>query len=106
MLEHRLLEENYQKEMDKSRTELEREAFEELKPLARLTTLPQYNNLVRKVAFTKQLKSTIEGLRRFRRTHPANFKSLDEFLNSQPEESRPRKKVHNENTIKTGKKME
>lgn len=66
----------------------------------------EYNQLVRKVAFTKQLKMTIEGLRKFRRTHPSNFKSLDEFLSNQPEESKPRKKGHNENAIKTGKKME
>ena len=106
MLEHRLLEDNYQKEMDKNRTDLERETFEEMKPIARLTTLGEYNQLVRKVAFTKQLKMTIEGLRKFRRTHPSNFKSLDDFLNCQPEEGRPRKRVHNENQAKTGKKME
>ena len=59
VIEHRLLEEDYQRDMDRNRTDLEKEAFEELKPLARLTTLPQFNTLVRKVAFTKQLKSTI-----------------------------------------------
>jgi len=77
-----------------------------LKPIARFTSLSEYNHLVQKVAFTKQLKSIIEGLRKFRRTHPSNFKSLDEFISNQPEESRPKKKVHTENSIKTGRKVE
>jgi hypothetical protein len=92
--------------MDRSRNEHEREAFEELKPLAWHTSLQEYNELVRKVAFTKQLKSTIEGLRRLRRAHPASYKSLDEFLNCQPEESKPKKKSPNDLGIKTGKKVD
>jgi hypothetical protein len=42
-----------------------------------MMSLQEYNELVQKVALTKQLKSTIEGLRMFRRAHPSNFKSLD-----------------------------
>ena len=106
VLEHRLFEDNYPKEMDKNRNEYEREAFEELKPLARFTSLKEHNELVRKIAFTKQLKSTIEGLRRLRRAHPTSYKNLDEFLNTQPEESKPKKKNQNESMVKTGKKVE
>jgi hypothetical protein len=92
--------------MDKNRNEHERQAFEELKPLARFTSLQEYNELVRKVAFTKQLKSTIEGLRRLRRAHPTSYKNLDDFLNAQPEESKPKKKNPNDLGIKTGKKVD
>ncbi len=91
--------------MDQSRNKFEKQAFQELKPIARLTTLTEYNDLVRKIAFTKQLKSTIEGLRKLRRAYPSGYKSLDEFLNSQPDEAKPRKKNINENYIKTGKKV-
>jgi hypothetical protein len=41
----------------------------------------------------------------FRRAHPSNFKSLDEFLSSQPEESKPRKRNQNDPCIKTGKRV-
>jgi hypothetical protein len=47
--------------------------------------LNEFDDLVKKVAFSKQIKSTIEGLRKLRRTHPCNYKSLEEFINSQPE---------------------
>lgn len=67
-------------------------------------SLVEYNQFVRKVAFSKQLKAVVEGLRNYRRSHPANCKSLQEFTHSL-EESRPRKKQHMD-TAKTGRKVD
>jgi len=70
-----LLDEAYQQL--RFNTDYEKEAHEELKFVARFMKLVDYNKLVKKLAHAKQLKSTIEGIRRFRRMHPSDFSSID-----------------------------
>ena len=65
----------------------------------------EFNNLIGKLAFTMQIKSTIQGFRDLRRTHPNNYKNLDEFMNNHLYESKPKKKVHLDRNLKPGKKL-